>query len=101
MILAACLAAFFLPSVAYALCAAARKIPRRPAKPHVGPWKAWCPWTLDPSLRRWYVSRRVGETTENLYYPPLGYKDSSVLASFKSRREARKAARKANAEMAP
>lgn len=98
MILAACLAAFFLPSLAYALCTTAHKIPRRPAKPHVGPWKAWCMWTLDPSLRRWYVSRRVGETVEDLRYPPLGYKDPWILASFKTRGEARRAARKANAE---
>jgi hypothetical protein len=44
----------------------------------------------------WYVSRKVGETIENLYHPPLGYKDSSTLASYKCRRKARSAAREAN-----
>jgi hypothetical protein len=46
----------------------------------------------------WCVSRKVGDTIENLYYPPPGYKDSPVLAGFKSQREAREAAAKANAE---
>jgi hypothetical protein len=50
MILAICLLAFFTPSLAYTLCTAARKIPRRPPAPQVGRWIAWCPWTLDPSL---------------------------------------------------
>jgi hypothetical protein len=96
MILAICLLAFFTPSLAYALCTAARKIPRRPITIRVGPWRAWCFWTLDPSLRRWYVSRKVGEMTENLYHPPLGYKDSSTIASYVTGPEARAAARKAN-----
>jgi hypothetical protein len=46
----------------------------------------------------WCVSRKVGDTIENLYYPPPGYKDSPVLAGFKTQHEARQAAAKANAE---
>jgi hypothetical protein len=98
MILAICLLAFFTPSLAYTLCTAARKIPRRPPAPQVGRWIAWCPWTLDPSLRRWYVSRKVNGVTENLYHAPLGYKDSSVIASYATEREASRAARKANTQ---
>jgi hypothetical protein len=49
----------------------------------------------------WCVSRKVGDTIENLYYPPPGYKDSPVLAGFKTQHEARQAAAKANAGVAP
>jgi hypothetical protein len=44
----------------------------------------------------WYVSRKVGDTIENMRHPPPGYRDSSTLATYKTRREARKAAREAN-----
>lgn len=53
-------------------------------------WRARC------IAGTWIVSRQVGGTIENLYHPPLGYKDSSTLASYKTAREARNAARKAN-----
>lgn len=55
-----------------------------------GKWRARC------IAGTWYVSRKVGDTIENLYHPPLGYKDSSTLATYKTRREAHKAAREVN-----
>lgn len=97
MILAICLGIFFVPSIAYALHTRVRIPPRRP-RPFVGPWVAWRFCTIDPALTCWLVRRRVGETFENLYWPPLGYKDPWTLATFKTGPEARKAAKKANAK---
>lgn len=65
------------------------------------------PWTpVAPALDLWYarwavdtwlVSRKIGDTIVNLYYAPQGYKDSPVLASFKTKGEASMAAEKENA----
>lgn len=78
-------------SIARKLAASLLTIFRRPVTSRDDQWYARC------IAGTWYVSRKVGDTIENLYYPPPGYKDGSVLANFKSPREARKAASKANA----
>jgi hypothetical protein len=79
-------------SIARKLAASLLTIFRRPVTSRDDQWYARCIAGL------WCVSRKVGDTIENLYYPPPGYKDSPVLAGFKSQREARKAAAKANDE---
>lgn len=65
---------------------------RRMLTPPSDRWRARC------IAGTWYVSRKVGDTIENLKFPPPGFRDSSTLASFKTAREARKVARKANSE---
>lgn len=79
-------------SIARKFAASLLTIFRRPVTSRDDQWYARCIAGL------WCVSRKVGDTIENLYYPPPGYKDSPVLAGFKTQHEARQAAAKANAE---
>jgi hypothetical protein len=66
--------------------------PKARCAPRIDPWRARC------IAGTWYVSRRVGDTIENLKHPPLGYKDRSTLASYTTERDAIRAAAMANAE---
>lgn len=66
--------------------------PWTPVAPAPNPWYAR--WAVDT----WLVSRKIGDTIVNFYYAPPGFRDSPVLAIFKTEREACKAAEKANAD---
>lgn len=57
-----------------------------------------CLWRARHIAGTWYVSRKVGDTIENLKHPPFGYMEPWTVARYKTRREARRAARKANSE---